>query len=110
MVDAGAAVSVAAGADFEVEWTVDLVLFCAVNSCQMFGHFSGITVIIMNNRNARTPLEEEEVVMVVKLNKLGKVGVSTFNFLQLLKIWPPPFEGIVLRNQYNTIRGKWPKI
>lgn len=37
--DAGASVSVSTGADFEVEWTVDLVLFGAVDSCEMLGHF-----------------------------------------------------------------------
>ncbi len=38
MVDAGAAISVSTGADFEVEWTVYLVFFGAVDSCEVLGH------------------------------------------------------------------------
>ena len=39
MVDAGASIAVTAGTDFEVDGTVDLVLLCAVDSCEMFGHY-----------------------------------------------------------------------
>ena len=39
MVDAGASIAVSTGTDFEVEGTVDLVFFCAVDSCEMFGHY-----------------------------------------------------------------------
>ena len=36
--DAGTSISVSTGADFEVEGTIHLVLFRAVDSCEMLCH------------------------------------------------------------------------
>ena len=83
MVDTGASIAVTTGTDFEVEGTVDLVFFCAVNSCEMFGH-----CYFFPAEMTTAPLS---MILVVSTTSIlsGGVGVGVcFVFCCTHRFWP----------------------